>query len=1377
MSNFSNSVFPARRTHQSVQSVQSAHSISSKRSSVSSKSHTKARRRPVDGDDAYLYAIRVAYLHHLLQPRQKRIRHVPAPVVARSTNSVQDLITEFTGTRSNRIPHALPAELEKEVIKIIQGKGRPEYEDKAVKHSFGAFYLQLTEPRFRKNVEASRRAEELILIFYSKATAEIGKDKSRNDVALKELANRHVTLFVRLLRQILREGGWANDKKVELAKSLESLENKLLTNDRNLVDATSISRTLTVEEEIPRSSEVKDMAMVQHVARAFGMPIIQVQADLNQHKSTWTDKAALADLKTYSSYLNQHTAFTLGPDDFDLDEAYERWKKAEVTDVSQMMMEILDKHPELARNGTHDLPSYQPTANGVPNLPSSPTVSNINGISGSDPPFFFDQPVDMSGLQLNHNGFDAPEENPYVYIPSDVRSFFRVILFKLYSEDIRNTRDASGTQSDSAGPSFLTAASLDYLAELCRRWRVPPSTRLITILDIARENYLDSNIDLDSLDAVFNYVKEASPATVKFKDFSLVCNDPDVVFDRAAWPVADFATNRQILCSLHDALQRDLYAAFEKSYEIEPPDITPLLYVLTTHIREDPLFTQPEEEYAAFVTSINNSLQQQAVALYRNLLENEVPRDQEEWNLFHVLHLAESVVSVCQRVKKRWKKKVVLGVNRSLQLTQTILPSFCSDAQDIMGRLWEASMLQNEKMSVEDGFELYKVFREIRGSIKDSFEDPTAVHFPVESLMSAFVWRWIELQDAKIAGLIDESVKQDTFSIRVGDENAAPDEARHSESIINLFRICNQMLEPVVSLDWQDEQQKAQFLTGFAKVMGKGVAHYCEIVDGIFSKEMDRVPVQQEAATTRTQKDRLLALAKETWQNKEKVEPFNFYPESFVKLNNIEYAMLQWDQIEKRLDAESCAAVIAKYTPTRRRRPKVENYVFTVKIVEAEDLKACDVSGLSDPYVILVDEFQNRLAKTRVVYQNLNPRWDESVDISTRGVLNVVATVWDWDTLGDHDCCGRTTIKLDPAHFGDFAPREFWQELDTQGRILLRVSMEGETDDIQFHFAKAFRTIKRTEREMTRKITDKLSAFIHHVLSRSALRSLTQKGLSINAMSNMFRGTLKRQSTFPPLAQQAPTDIEVFQVLEPLLLYMNSNFEIMARTLTQTALTMVMTRIWKDVLATLEDLLVPPLSDKASTQKPLSQQELDIVFKWLQRLFEFFHMVDHDTNQKIGEGVPLDVLKSNRYHELTSLGYFYFETTDSLVRTSERLSSEKSDHQRKLAARHSSPGGLMMPTMSGGGSSFGYKHPTRRTKSIMLSRNLGTMRKAKEEKRRETQAEPNDDMIMRILRMRPEAATYLRDRARQRQKQAAADAAAAIVRHSMMQSAAARIAE
>ena len=185
--------------------------------------------------------------------------------------------------------------------------------------------------------------------------------------------------------------------------------------------------------------------------------------------------------------------------------------------------------------------------------------------------------------------------------------------------------------------------------------------------------------------------------------------------------------------------------------------------------------------------------------------------------------------------------------------------------------------------------------------------------------------------------------------------------------------------------------------------------------------------------------------------------------------------MQELDKLERSMNVDACVRILEKAEGPKKQSRRPAKYVFTIKIVEAEDLKACDANGLSDPYVVLVDEYQKRLHKTRVIMRNLNPRWDESVDVTVSSPLNVVATIWDYDTFGDHDFVGRTSLKLDPIHFSDYLPREFWLDLDTQGRVLLRVSMEGERDDIQFWYGKAFRHLKRTERDMVRKITDKVS--------------------------------------------------------------------------------------------------------------------------------------------------------------------------------------------------------------------------------------------------------------------------------------------------------------
>ena len=262
----------------------------------------------------------------------------------------------------------------------------------------------------------------------------------------------------------------------------------------------------------------------------------------------------------------------------------------------------------------------------------------------------------------------------------------------------------------------------------------------------------------------------------------------------------------------------------------------------------------------------------------------------------------------------------------------------------------------------------------------------------------------------------------------------------------------------------------------------------------------------------------------------------------------------------------------------------------------------------------------------------------------------------------------------------------------------------------------------------------------------------------MSSVSNYFNRS--KPQTLP----QAPTEPEVLNALKPLFAYFDDNFAIMNQTLTSGAMVMVMTRLWKEVLVIVEALLVPPLSDKTSPQRQLSQQEVDIVYKWLQYLFDFFHAVDEDTGE--ANGVPLDVLRSPKYFDITTLNFFYFDTTENLIRTSERMASATAARQQKERNRFSAPASLAAPSFGGAAGLVGLTS-TKRSKSIMHSRNLGTMKKAKEEKWKEAQADPNDDMILRILRMRPEAERYLKDRSRQKERLAAAAAAEIIVKQSL----------
>ncbi|KKY27732.1 putative c2 domain-containing protein [Phaeomoniella chlamydospora] len=1262
-------------------------------------------------------------------------------------------------SKSTRLPHGFVGALEKRLTGLLVGReGRPEYKDALVKRTFAAFFNAFTEQTFKKRMEKDRRAEDLVLIFFSNATKELQKGKPPGDDGVKLMVDRHVALFVRLISIILKDHDWARDRP-DLTARLATLESKLLVHDQDLVE--NGTGGTQIEVVAPLSYEVKDMPLVQVVGRIFGLTNTQIQSDIDSNKSVWTEKAALQDLKLYQTHLNLPTHKTLSADDFDLDDAYDIWKKAEAPDLSQMMLAIVQANPELAKTTTGTfLPQFN-AQSGTPMSPSSDSPSATRKMSWKSEDvssYVIDQPVDISNLNLSENASEPTnEESIFTYIPPDPRSFYHFVLGQALTHDLKDaTLEPSQPTGDMPAVKLLSKQSTELLNELALRWRLPNFSRIVLFLDVIKDKFADQEIPLDTLDAAFNYVKE--PVTEN-KRSSVVLNS--ALFDRKRWTVMDVALMQRLLSDLHEALLRELYGAMMHCYDNKPsPMLSSVLYVLEHHVEGDPNFIYRAENLARFRDLAIDGLREKAREKYGSFVDKSIPQDQGTWEFFHVVELGKAVILQSDKIQKRYKKNPeIKGVNALMVFLETTLPAFAEDAKELINRILQDARERGEEVPIQDGFDLYKELVHIR-SLHASALPNTPFAFHVEDLLADFVWRWIAVTSEQIPTWVEEAIKQDNFQVRTETPGQVPtEEERHSTSVIDIFRSFNQIIDQVAQLNWDDDLGYAKFMTALSKSIGAGLARYCELIEQRFAREMDRLTPEQEAAMNQTRQEKWMQLAKDAWNNKERVEPFQFLPESFVKLNNIAFAIQHWDKLEHEVNVDACAEVLQRYAPpVTSRSKKNQSYVFSIKIVEAEDLKPCDMNGLSDPYVVLTDEYQKRLSKTRIVYGNLNPRWDDAVDITTTGALNIIATIWDWDALGDHDYVGRTSLKLDPSHFGDFLPREYWLDLDTQGRLLLRVSMEGERDDIQFYFGKAFRALKRTERDMTRKITDKLSAYINHCLSRRALKQLLSRGLSMSTVSNYFNRNRMSMAS----AATALSDADVLNALKPLFTYFDDNFAIMNQTLTSEAMIMVMTRLWKEVLMTIESLLVPPLSDKPSQQRPLTQQELDTVFKWLALLFDFFHAVDEETGE--ANGVPINVLKSPKYHEIQTLNFFYFETTENLIRTSERMASATLARQQATRARLSAPASFG----AGPAGLIGMANTSRRAKSIMLSRNLGTMRKAKEEKWQEAQADPNDDMVLRILRMRPEAAGYLRDRSRQKERLAAAAAAEVIVRQSLM---------
>lgn len=848
-----------------------------------------SRRKPVSDQDAYTYALRAAYLCHLLQPKARKIQHVAAPLkpqISRSSTSINDLVKDLSSIRdskSTRFPHGFTAELDKRITGVLVGKERmPEFNDPLVKRTFANFLNEFKNPTFRKSMEKDRRVEDLLLIFYSKAHNELQKGKAADDDNWKLMVDRHVALFVRLIGSTLKSNDWARDRP-ELSSRLQTLESKLLVHAQDLADSSQRNGGAggtSVEVDIPRSSEVKDMPMVLRLCNIFGVSYDQVQADIDANKSAWTEAAALQDLKLYQMNLSLNSKRTLNSEDFDSEDTYELWKKAEVQDLSQMMLAIIQSNPELAKSTTGGVlsalksPSAATSDSGYSEL-----SKQLSDPAAIDPSYVIDQPVDMSSLSLANSPRDSiSDDTPFTYIPPDSRSYYRTVLKKALANDI--FIDDVPPEDNDGTPSIqlLSKQSTDVLNELALRWRVPQTSRTVLFLDVMREKFEHQEINLDTVDAAFTFIKEPP---VEGKKGNRASQSIQTSFsDTSRWTVADYALQQQALSGIHDALLRELLELLQHCYENKPPSIGQVMYILENHIYDDPLFAKTPEDLDRFSEVLRDALRIKARDAYNGMLAKHVPEDGNTWEFFHVIQLGKAVVTLADKIQKRYRKNPeIMGVNPLTVLVQEILPSFAADARDLVSRIIELAKDRDEEVPVQDGFDLYKELVQIRGVHAQALPNvPFAFH--IEGLLADFVWRWIALTDSNMLGWVEGAVKHDDFKVRAEhDGNVPADDERHSVSAVDMFRSFSQPIDQIVKLEWDDDFQYAKFMTTISKSIGLGVARYCELVEQMFIKEMDRLTPEQEAVVRQTRQEKWMQLAKDTWTSKEKVEPFQFLPE------------------------------------------------------------------------------------------------------------------------------------------------------------------------------------------------------------------------------------------------------------------------------------------------------------------------------------------------------------------------------------------------------------------------------------------------------------------------------------------------------------------
>nr|CDI56491.1 cytoplasm protein [Melanopsichium pennsylvanicum 4] len=1322
-----------------------------------------ARQLMTDGD-VYVFLLQVAYHAQLSQSRrdakakarESLFLHPPASASsaatsassssaskkASDTSSKSDSWIGFSGladiiqlgsSKSAKFPEKLIKRLNDRLELIAMGRD-PHFKHQSLRQTIGIFYGTFKEPSFQKQIKENRKIEELILIFVTTAQAAL-KKRSLADEWKHEL-NDQVGLFVQIIRECLKT---ISGVPRELIERLDGYSAKLAPTSTALSASASASTSTAPNSGISSGSNgyaaakdhmapnnsasnsrrasstsilhtsfnpLAESSMVRTVATLFSVDLNQLSQDVDFVKKTCTESAAMTDLKLCAKNINLQQPWPGRKDDFASEEAYQKWRTLELSSLSQIMMDMCTNNPELLKSTSGDVPGL------TTGRPLSGTPANESGsasLSTTATP-------DAEFAGLNMDAADDEAMGGFVYIPPDPRAYYRRALEICIDYDLEMIKHQP--EEEEVSLSILCKAHVELLAECAQRWRLAPPFLGVSNLDVIKTKYDHGEVPLDCV--------SESLATV-------MRTLAELDFDH--WMLNEQTALIKLYTGLFESFLRYLYETFQDIHNAETEEIQPYLVMIqdlhsTGFVRTDKRFEAEPVTLESHVEELKDAIRIMAIheytakttELFSSAVTNEV---------VPLVQLLDWLEKGAKRLDKRYPEPVLGSIDPVSLLLEKQVPLFLDDLESMKQQVIDHATREHKPLAFEDIFTLYNRVKSLV-RMYTTFCPDSSMSFTLTDWFEPHIRHWLMNSERKTAEWVHNAIANDAFT-PIESQGAV-----HSSSIDDLFTALQQPVDFILGLKWPDAYQNARFLTTLSKIVSRAVEQYCSRVEEMFMEEM--FPRTLEDQDVAQKQNAWMVKAKQTLAGEKKVEPFHFQAASCVKLNNIEAARVLLDKLYQKIDADKQAEIIKNKGPqvVDKRLANTNKFVFSIKIVLGENLQPIrDSSGNAriDSFVTLSDERGQKIAKTRTIYETSEPRWDEVFDVHVDQPMWLAATVWHRKLVGDHNLCGRAYVRLDPSYFGDFLSHELWMDLDTQGRLLMRVSMEGERDDILYHFGRGFRSLKRAESDMVRIIVDKMSVFIRQCLSRSLLKTLVKtSGINLDkAIGNVkalyasaLASTNVNASMIPPVEPEVKpknrpvqlTDHEIEAAIIPLFDYLDECLATLKGSLSEDEALLVLTRVWKQVLNIIESILVPPLSDSPSSITQLSDKEVDIVFKWLSFLKNYFNAYDHDTNTT--HGVPLDVLQGAKYRELLSYLLLHDQSTDE----------------------------LMMECVRGMQAKMRRAGTTRRAKnkSVYNQRSLGTIKKRKAEKKEvdeEAAANGSLDMAMKLLRMRPGTGDFL----------------------------------
>ncbi|RKO97121.1 hypothetical protein CAUPRSCDRAFT_6993 [Caulochytrium protostelioides] len=703
-------------------------------------------------------------------------------------------------------------------------------------------------------------------------------------------------------------------------------------------------------------------------------------------------------------------------------------------------------------------------------------------------------------------------------------------------------------------------------------------------------------------------------------------------------------------------------------------------------------------------SELRRILHEASVARYIKLQELSAPLDESdiEGVMQGLAKLADLLSEDIDVDEKYFKRSFANEFKNIAKLTaETYLQQFVKTLQTLTEML-------STREAVECSTAVFVLFRKLRAMDERYSKLASNVKrlngsdggFNVEAWFAPFVSFWLEHLSDKTLEWVQNAIKADNYEPINADESlgmSSEGSVSHSSSIADLFAAVYQELEFITELKWSDKVQSASFFQAFSKTVYTALDQYCQaIVVGELAGSSD--PAQAAAGSWTSYLRTTAAVA-----------PQDIGRVSCVKLCNIQYALKRLDDMARLMNVASLTSAVRNHRATMMltRRPVKDTRkrvledtvkgMFRVQIIYAENLKPCTKNGQCNGYVVIrvpegtvvprvPDDDPSALGlaagissslglgaakapktnedgdvvltgpsceivRSRTVNDTVNPTWEDQFTVLLPPVSQLEVQIWSRNVITADDLAGHAVLEVGRysdlhRRLADHQTHDVYVEMEPQGRVLLRLTLEGDDEDVDFWFRRTKERLGRTRDDFVRALTGRISPYIREVVTKLIMAEAAVPAPSRGFFSSLTTGTQYSNETAGGVAVDKPfTGDEADSALAPLTEYLDKNLETLCISLSTLMAQEVIKRTWDEALNMIESTVVIPLYGQIeSSRRVMNPRQISLAQWAVQILYDFFHA------DGAGLGLAKKVLETRRYIQVSSLLASYGTETSRLRR-------------------------------------------------------------------------------------------------------------------------------